>query len=455
MKTLRFITIMMFAIVIMLPLLFFNLTPNSVSLIDNRKLAENPFSEEGDLTANIEMYVSDRIGFRDTMISTYIILNDKIFGKMVHPSYTYGKGGYVFGGGITTENDFGEFHIAFADMVKSIQDYCERRNIPFLFVFNPAKPAVYQDKIAEGINYNREWVDLFFSELDKREINYLDNTVTLKELSDSGIEGFNQKYDANHWNDIGAFYGTKKILERIQQSCPAVHINELTEFSVSKKQETSLLVSDFPIDEWVPEIGLEVEYTNLSKDYFSEIELDPSFQGFDYYINENRKNEGSPKVLVFQGSYMNSYGSKYLINSLGEYIYVHDYQNVIDFPYYFNIFQPDYVVFEVAEYTFTDHHFSYNNMKSIQYNPYLPLLSKEDYKEINALNEEIIVEQGDVLTKIIWKTDDVYKYVWFKLDNTLYDMKNVEGGYELTIETTRYEEAMDTSKKIFVSSYPQ
>lgn len=153
---------MMFAIVIMLPLLFFNLTPNSVSLIDNRKLAENPFSEEGDLTANIEMYVSDRIGFRDTMISTYIILNDKIFGKMVHPSYTYGKGGYVFGGGITTENDFGEFHIAFADMVKSIQDYCERRNIPFLFVFNPAKPAVYQDKIAEGINYNREWVDLFF-----------------------------------------------------------------------------------------------------------------------------------------------------------------------------------------------------------------------------------------------------------------------------------------------------
>lgn len=34
---------------------------------------------------------------------------------------------------------------------------------------------------------------------------------------------------------------------------------------------------------------------------------------------------------------MNGYGYKYLQNAFGEYIYVHDYQNILNFPYYYNI----------------------------------------------------------------------------------------------------------------------
>ena len=447
MKTLRIMTIVAFMLIILLPLIFFNTEPDSISLIDNRKLAENPFSAEGDLTANIEDYVNDRIGFRDTMISAYTILNDKLFDKMVHPSYTYGKDGYVFGAGVTTSNNFGEYHIAFADMVKAIQDYCESRDIPFLFVFNPAKPAVYQDEIADGINYNRQWVDLFFAELDKRGVNYLDNTVTLKELSDSGIEGFNQKYDANHWNDIGAFYGTRKILERMAEAC---HINDLSEFSVSETQKDSLLVSNFPINEYVPQVELTAQFEDLSEDYLSEIELNASYRTFGYYVNEERKEEGSPKALVFQGSYMNVYGYKYMINSLGEYIYVHDYQNVINFPYYCNIFQPDYVIFEVAEYTFSNGYFNYSDMKAIQYNPSLSSLSDTDYLQADVSEDEIVVEIGDTLTKITWKTEDIYKYVWLELDN-VYDMEAVDDGYQVTIETTAFEQAED-SLKIYVYS---
>ena len=45
-------------------------------------------------------------------------------------------------------------------------------------------------------------------------------------------------------------------------------------------------------------------------------------------INEDRKEEGAPKALVFQGSYMNGMGYKFLENSFGEYISVHDYRNI-------------------------------------------------------------------------------------------------------------------------------
>lgn len=72
------------------------------------------------------------------------------------------------------------------------------------------------------------------------------------------------------------------------------------------------------------------------------MEGNPSYRGFGYYQNTKMLNEGAPRTLVFQGSYMNSYGSKFLSNAFSEYIHVHDYQNVIDFAYYFNIFQPDW-----------------------------------------------------------------------------------------------------------------
>lgn len=443
MKLLKITSIILFVAIIITPLCYFNIETNSVSDIDNRMLTENPFTLEGDLTNNIQNYVNDRIGFRDEMITAYTVLNDRVFGKMVHPSYTYGKDGFVFGAGITTSNEFGDFHIAFADMVAEIQTYCIDRDVPFLFVFNPAKPAVYQDKIVDGVNYNREWVDLFFAELDKRNINYLDNTKTLAKLRENGVDGFNRKYDANHWNDLGAFYGTNAMLEQMDQVCDNIHVNELEEFTVSEKQQTTLLVSKFPINEFVPQNALNISASNLYNDYFPEIELNDSYKGFGYYINTSDSVKGTPKVLVFQGSYMNGYGSKYMINAFEEYVYVHDYQNVLNFPYYFNIFQPECVIFEVAEYTFSNTYFNHDNMKQVDYNPPLTSLEEDMYKAVSYEKDDISIEEGKALTKIIWNTDQAYQYVWIIIDGNYYDMQKVDGGYKVTIETKRYESSKD------------
>ena len=446
MKLLKITSIILFFTILITPLCYFNLETDSVSAIDNRMLTENPFTLEGDLTNNIQSYVNDRIGFRDEMITAYTVLNDRVFGKMVHPSYTYGKDDYVFGAGITTENAFGDYHIAFADMVAEIQTYCTDRNVPFLFVFNPAKPAVYQDKIADGVNYNREWVDLFFTELDKRNINYLDNTQTLAKLRENGIDGFNQKFDANHWNDLGAYYGTKAMLERMSQICDGIHVNELDEFLISEKQETSLLVSKFPINEFVPNNSLNISASSLYNDYFPEIEINNSYRGFGYYVNTSDSVKGTPRVLVFQGSYMNGHGLKYMINAFEEYVHVHDYQNVLNFPYYFNIFQPECVIFEVAEYTISNGYFNYDNMKQVDYNPPLSSLEEDMYKSVSYEKDDISIEKGNTLTKITWYTDQTYQYVWITMDGYYYDMQKADGGYTVTIETKRYESSKDCLK---------
>ncbi len=444
MKVLQSLTIIVFLIVVFIPIIFFNFEPNSVSAIDNRVLTENPFSEdvEGDLTNNIESYINDRIGFRDEMILGYTVLNDSIFNKMVHPSYKYGKDGYVFGAGITANGIFSDYHVAFAEMVAQLQRYCDDRGVPFLFVFNPAKPAVLDQYIAGGINYGRDWVDMFFEELDKRGVNYLDNTTTLKNANDSGITVFNKKYDANHWNYTGAYYGTNKILELLKKSLPNTHINSLSEFIVSEETKYSLPVSNFPINEQVPKVELNTKYINKTADYVSELEVHPSYRTIGYYINEHRKSEGSPSALVFQGSYMNNFGYKYLINAFGEYIHIHDYQNIIDMPYYYNIFKPDCVVFEVAEYTFNETYFELEAMKNIKFNK--PVASFGEIETVSkaVAEKDIVIESGKTLTKIIWNTDIEVEYVWLMLGEE-FDMKKTDSGYETTVKTSVYEQYAD------------
>lgn len=437
MKKLYMMTVILFAGMILLPVFFFNLEPNSVSEIDNRTLTENPFTLDGDLTENIENYVNDRVGFRDEMITAYTVLNDQLFGKMVHPSYQYGKDGYVFGAGITTTNSFGEFHLAFADMVAEIQKYCEDRGVTFLFVFNPAKPAVYPDKLAEGICYNREWVSDFFDALDARGVTYLDNTETMVSLREQGIVGYNQKYDANHWNDTGAFYGTKRILEKLSELRSDIHINTEEEFEIGEKLESSLLVSKFPIHEYVPEYSLRTTLTSRYSEYFGELELHPKHQNFGYYVNSSQSVADTPKTLVFQGSFMNTRGYKFMANAFREYIHVHDYENVIDFPYYFNIFQPECVIFEVAEYTLSTTYFNLANMKAIAYQPTWSSVDGE-VQILDSAELDLQVEKGQTLTTIRWNTDVPYTYVWLDLEDS-YDMESVEGGYVLTLETARYE----------------
>ena len=441
MNLIRTIMALVFSFIILAPVVTFNFDEDAISLIDNRKLTANPLSNEslasGDLTENLQYYINDRLGFRDDMILSYTMLNDKIFNKMVHPAYIYGKDGYVFGGGLTVDYQYSEFHEAFADMVKKIQDYCNTRDVSFLFVLNPSKPAVLTEYIPKGINYDRSWYETFLSALDARGIRYIDNTPLLREKTEAGEVVFNKKYDANHWNDLGAYYGTNAMLRELQKDTDTIQLNDLNKLTTTQTLQTSLPVSEFPIHEAVPTIIIDSKLNtdNYAK-YNDELERDPSFPDFGYDINEKRLREGAPKALVFQGSYMNGLGGKYLANEFGEYIHIHDYQNVIDFPYYFNIFKPDCVIFEVADSTLYNNYFNYDKMCNMDLNPNLrTVIDETPFHDTKILAEEnITVFPGKTLTKIQWECNDAMQYVWLFLDEE-YDMKKTENGYEITVLT--------------------
>ena len=243
---------------------------------------------------------------------------------------------------------------------------------------------------------------------------------------------FNKKYDAGHWNDLGAFYAVNNVISRMQQVFPTLKQNSMEDFDVQKELMTSLPVSEFPIEEEVPLFILKAEIEDITDQYVEEINLHPNFQGYGYYKNKNNIDNKKPRVLVFQGSYMNGKGKKFAQNAFGEYIHIHDYQNIINMDYYINIFKPDYIIFEVAEYTIINQYFDEMNMKNKEYNPNINTLS--DKKTIISNLESLKILKGDSLSVV--KLDMVpldAKYVYFKTDKYTYDASKTENSYCITV----------------------
>ncbi|NLB17514.1 MAG: hypothetical protein GX825_01970, partial [Syntrophomonadaceae bacterium] len=223
---------------------------------------------------------------------------------------------------------------------------------------------VLREFLPPGINYDNGWVEEFLTLLDREGICYLDNTGIMIEKSREGEILFNRKYNAMHWNDLGAYYGMNNLLGKLKKDFPALHINRPEDFVITEKLNTTLPVSEFPIHEYEPLYFLRTELLNNTDEFKDKLILHPMYRDFDYRINTIRQKEGAPRVLVFQGSYVTGMGYKFLANSFGEYIAIHCYQNVFDLDYYFDLFQPDCVIFETAEFTLSDTYFSPQGMEN-------------------------------------------------------------------------------------------
>lgn len=441
MREIKAAFLLLFALALLVPLAAFRRGTEIRSEIDNRMLQENPFSPEerakgGDMTEKLEKYVQDRVGFRDEMILGYTVLNDRVFGRMVHPSYYYGKEGYVFPK-IKEPAEYGAFHEDFADMVKEIQDYCEARGVSFLFAFEPSKSSVVREYLPAGVRRDAGWADAFLAALDARDIRYVNNLALLQNLWDAGEMVFNRQYDAWHWNDLGAFYGVNAILEELRGEFPGVHVNAMEEIRVSEELQTTLTGSRFPIRETTPLYEFPaLAYEDLTAVYAGEVRRDRSHSGFGYYVNSARQGEGAPGTLVFQGSYMNGRGGKFLRNGLGEYVYVHNYQNVLDFDYYFNIFRPRCVVFEVTEYAMLTDYFQADRVAAMALPPALDAVRAEAGEPETLSLEGVSAQRGEALTVVTWAgRDGAERFAWAELGGEAFDLRrNEDGKWEVTVK---------------------
>lgn len=397
MRKIKIMFLTVLCIGIVLPLCNFNFQENYVSPIDNRMLTEWDL-QSNDIIDMVENYVNDRIGFRTAAIDNYTELNDKVYSMMIHPTYTYGKDGYVFFRMGYEAPDPG-FYDLFCGYLRKAQDYCEERGVPFVYCLNPSKTTVYQEYLPKGYIYENKINKMMYEKLEEYGIHYVSNEKLLREKSKTE-QVFNVKYDAGHWNDLGAFYGTNHLLEKVSEYIPSVHPREKEEFEIGTIHQSSLPVSHFEIDEEVP-VFYDKNIGNIEDitENYSSLELDINYNALSCLVNHQQNAENLPRVLVFQGSYYNG-RTQYMQSAFQEYDAVHNYQNFINLDYYFNVFQPDCVILESAEYATNGSYFSYDALREKKLNPKLDV--EENKEELQSLTERgyTLEEAGSLLTII-------------------------------------------------------
>lgn len=429
-KILNSLYIVAFFGILLIPTLKINRQEGAISTIDNRMLADAPELWSSGFTSSLESYVGDRIGFRNEMISGYQALNDVVAGELVHPNYAYGKDGYIFAK-MKDNQQFDDFKITFAEMVIKVKDYCESRGSNFYFMFEPEKTSVYRQYLPDGVNYNDEWADELIAYLEERGVTCINNKQLLIEKSQTE-QVFNRQYDAGHWNALGCFYATNNLLSHIHEDYSEVNPYELGDFTISETVEPYLPNSEFVINEAVPAFTLNTPITNVGDAYQNEMERNTSFTAVYNYINEGKNSGTLPKTLIFQGSYYNKF-PEFMAGWASEYTGVHNYQNVLSVDYYYNIVQPDIVVFEVAEYTVLTNYFDYDTMLQRDYNP---AISAETYIEKYTLNQleqyssgsEVEISEGEKIDRVyIYGDYSSVQNAYLIVDDVAFDLRIIDG----------------------------
>ena len=384
-------------ILIIAPIICFNYEKDVASSTDNRMLAElTDFKLE-----TVNNYVNDRIGFRGYAINIYNRLNEKVFNISTNPQLMMGKEGNLFPK-IDSINTFSDYHECFLKTIKSMQDYCEERGIEFYYMIDPSKATIITDKLPNGINYNSFWLDELVSKAKDMGINIVDNYNYFKEIKDD-IPLYNKRYDSYHWNDDGAFYGINNLLNSI-----GVEGNNLEDFT----REKYLGVKDDDVYDLITDLKPK----DYSDKYKEGLMMAEDFKEFLYY----KQNVNGPKLLSFEGSYLltNDRTEKFIANHFSETIVVHDYQNIFNLNYYLNIFKPDVVVFEMADYTFQEYYFSKYYMETMQLQPMLDveeIIQKGKLKYSKEIN-------GEYVTYIINNPKDEFDYKYLVVDEVVYDL---------------------------------
>ena len=115
-----------------------------------------------------------------------------------------------------------------------------------------------------------------------------------------------------------------------------------------------------------------------------------------------------------------------MLESFSEFILVHNYINILDFDYYINLFNPDIVIFESAEYTHSSTFFNQNSLSEAKYNKSLTSYSNLTNSHFTSLNGDFMLIDNGIVTYFslpITNNETLYSYAL--IGNRILDCKTV------------------------------
>ncbi|MCX6257351.1 MAG: hypothetical protein NTW49_05575 [Bacteroidia bacterium] len=220
------------------------LLPNN----ENRLLAVFPvlnINKLDEYPGKFENYYNDNISIRNNLLRMYNYISYFILKKSSFSSTVItGNNGWLFrsedeqdvyeGKGMFTGDELKKFAIILSEREK----YLDSIHCKFYFVIAPVKQSVYFDELPDYLQIKNP-----FTRTDQL-LKYLEQHTDIKviDLRKALIEkkGNMKLYckNDNHWNDIGAYYASSAIANRMKEDFPDLKINPMVNYQLGNRTVT-------------------------------------------------------------------------------------------------------------------------------------------------------------------------------------------------------------------------
>jgi len=366
--------IVLFMAMLMLPLVFMDLSSDRISVEENRSLAETP--RLADMRNHPRSFIwqfnnwfNDSTGFRGQFIKLYQFI-EKInwLGAVVR--YTDGQDVYLIGeeGHRYYTGRSGELIPKFqgkqflsdeqmanmANKLEKVKYYLDSKGIPLVVMLCADKESVYPEFYPKSIKRGPEPIQLDVITKYLQENTSVD-VFNIRQALLAEKNNYLLYYridtrafadDFAHYNEIGAFFAYRELMKHINIHFPRIVPYEINDIEIIYDKKG------------IPDISLksEITYKKLDASFFNDVKLDQRPFTWENEVFENAV-QNLPVILFIRDSYAGFSGfsdgrkmyiSRYFAQHCSKTILIH-WRNIRHLDEYITCYKPDIVVFESAE----------------------------------------------------------------------------------------------------------
>jgi len=350
--------IVLFLVMLLLPLVFVDLSSDRVSVMENRMLANHPpvsdiKNHPGTFVRGFDTWFKDSIGFREKLIKLYQMIDKN---KWLNAVIRYTDGQYVYligekghhyfaGGGELISKFQGKQFLSdeqlanMANKLEEVKTYLDSKGIPLVVMFCTDKESIYPEYYPKSIKRGSEPIqlDIITSYLQEH------TSVDVFNIRQSLLAEKNNYplYDVSsgnltHYNEIGAFFAYRELMKHLNIHFPKIVPYDSNDIYISYDEEG------------IPHVSLKTEktYKKLDTSFFDVVGLTTTTWEQEAYENTQ---PDLPVILFFRDSYtLEYYIGKYFAQQFGKAIFIH-FNNINRIEECITMSKPDIVVFESSE----------------------------------------------------------------------------------------------------------
>jgi hypothetical protein len=343
---------------LILPLVFVDLSSDRVFVEENRMLAERPRladmrNHPGTFIQGFDAWFKDSTGFRERLIKLYQMIDKNKWLNAVR--YTDGQYVYLVGekghhyfasGGELISKFQGKQFLSdeqlanMANKLEEVNTYLDNKGIPLVVMFCSDKESVYPEFYPKSIKKGPEPIQLdMITEYLQRHTSvdvFNIRQALLTEKNNYLLYDISSS-DLTHYNEIGAFFAYRELMKHVNTHFPEIAPYELDDIDISYNEKG------------IPDISIKtkITYKELAPSFFDDVELKRLFSWENAAFENN--NPDLPVILFLRDSYSHErYIGKYFASHFGRAIFIH-YHNMEHLEEYIAKYKPDLVVFESAE----------------------------------------------------------------------------------------------------------